>query len=167
MFNVFLFRQTSRSTQAAEAAARAARDSVRVARQTTQVEAFLQLLDRMEQTRKDRAAVRGFIKAKRPVQQLTKVERDSVDAVCRAFDILGYFDHQGMIDPTFVDHFYAIPLKELYDDYLEGYLDELRQNDRDKSHFWELVQLRKRVEHVRHPADQDLANWPARSRPTT
>jgi hypothetical protein len=158
IFNVLLLWQTTRSAKATELAARATDSSVQVLRDNSQVQTFLELLDRMEQTREDRAAVRRFIISKRPPSQLSYQELKSVDAVCRSFDILGYFDRQKLIGAQFVEDFYADTFKNLYENYLKSYVDELRQPERrGPTHFWELVQLAERLESHKHPALRDRA----------
>jgi hypothetical protein len=142
IFNLLLLWQTTRSARATESAARATDESVRVLRDNSQVQTFLDLLGRMEQTRDDRVAVRRFIISKRPLSKLSRQELNSVDAVCRSFDILAYFDHQKLIGAQFVEGFYADTFKDLYDNYLKSYVEELRKPDnRGPTHFRELVQV--------------------------
>ena len=163
IFNILLVRINAKAVASALQAAKAAEEGVRVARASSQVQTFMELIDRMEDTREARRAVRRFMLAKRPWQSLTQQELGSVDAVCRSFDLLGYFDRSRLIDRRFVPHFYAAPLIDLYDGYLKPYVEHFRHPDRrGPTHYWELVKLRDRMEAVKntHPGLTGADDWP-------
>lgn len=71
--------------------------------------------------------------------------------VTRAFDILGILDSSKQISRRFVDQFYAIPAKELWD-VCRPFVDAERETRGDQ-HFWEFEQFADRVKNVKgnHP----------------
>lgn len=77
---------------------------------------------------------------------------DALDRVCRAFDTLGLWDHNKLIQSDHVDRFYAIVLHDLFP-ILKPFIDLERESRRTgKQHLWELEQLYERVKRVNHPA---------------
>jgi hypothetical protein len=95
---------------------------------------------------------------------LSDLEKEQVDSLCRAYDILGHFDRLNVIDPQITVEFYAISLVELYPDYLSRHIEVARekQGDVHHVHFWEVDQLYERVKKAPewHPAKTNHKSWP-------
>ena len=93
---------------------------------------------------------------------------DSVESVCRVFDILGLFDRRRLIARYFVNEFYAPALCDLWNMCLREYVNRRREKaDRGKTHFWELEQFYRRVMWVpyHHPTFTPKARrWRRRPR---
>ncbi len=124
---------------------------------------FYFIVARMEQTRRDRATIREYVKAGAIECPPPEPVRGAVDRVCREFDLLGLLDRNGLVDSRLVDQFYSVPFVLLYEEIIGKYVEYLReQAQRGPTHFWELVQFYGRVRWVpsNHPGLSDLPDWP-------
>lgn len=136
-------------------------------RKATQLQMFHLAAVRMEETRADRGKlrkyVRGYKDIKTPVSfPLPDDVKIAADRVSRAFDYLGLLDRTRVVDPKFINFFYAVPLVLLYKDILGQYVADLRKpSQRGPTHLWELVQFYDRVRNVpdNHPAISGRPDW--------
>jgi hypothetical protein len=119
------------------------------------------ILKRMEDIRDDRQILYKIPKDK-PYEEWTKTEKDSADRVARAFDILGVLDSTRNIDRRFVDRFYAIPAKQIWDIIATHVEFKRKEEKREEHHFWEFERLADRVKYVKqnHPAYHNKKKWP-------
>jgi hypothetical protein len=162
---------TSKQARAAESQLTFARETLKSERKAAELEndrdGFLRLLSTMEASRADRQFVRAYAKEDRKFSSLKQQEITHVDNVCRAFDILGFFDRRGLVNHHLVDEFYATPFVRLYEAYLKEYVDHIRQDDeRGKTHFWELIRFYERVKNVpsNDPGLTGSSEWPEDAR---
>jgi hypothetical protein len=140
------------------------RNQTAAQKRNTERDACLLVLQLMEKVRADRAFVRQYKDAVASDESRERYAR-SLDAVCRAFDILGILDRLALVPQSFVDSFYACPLKSLYEGHLKNFVERERETSRGKTHFWELHQLYERTKGVYsfHPALTGK-DWPANPR---
>jgi hypothetical protein len=128
---------------------------------------LLDVFGMMEKTRPARAIIRKARAEGRTWQNLDKAELTAVDDLCRSFDLLGVYDRLGLVNSMHVDLMYSVPFVDLYESFLASYVEHIRSPDqRGKTHFWELVQLYRRVKKVplNHPANTGKPDWPSNPR---
>lgn len=129
------------------------------------MDSFRQTLALMERTRRHRARIRDYLASVERGEANLAPPEASIDAVCRAYDILGMLDRNGMIDRRIIDQFYAPPLILLYEQILGAWVAEVRrpieQGGRGPTHYWDLVKLHDRVRLVNdvHPAILQTEDW--------
>jgi len=144
------------------------KNQVKLQHEAFELEAFMHAVDFMEEVRADRAIIRTYIKSNKIWSDMKKDGKiDSLDKVCRAFDVLGLLDRQKLVNQDLVDRFYAPPLVELWEKMMGSYVDELRKPEhRGKTHYWELDSLYRRVQNVPkyHPGNTGLPDWPLHPR---
>jgi len=128
--------------------------------------ASVDLLDRLDKTRKDRARIRKsdlLSPVDWPaIESKDKALFESFDNVARAYDVAGNFDRQHLVPRRFVDSFFAVSLDDLWTKFhLHEYVEWMRQQ-RGPAHFWELIALRERTKSVVdwHPATRGRSTWP-------
>jgi len=114
----------------------------------------------MEEMRPERHLLYSLEKSNRKYDKWTEEEMKAAFKASRAFDILGTFDSSGLVDRRFVDRFYAIPAKEIWD-ICKPYVESERET-RGPQHLWEFQQFANRVKYVRgnHPAITGEKSWP-------
>jgi len=121
---------------------------------------MVKAIDIMENVRSDRFILYSIRNSNKPLSKWTDSERKAAYNVTRAFDILGILDNTKLISRKFVDRFYAMPAKELWDICLP-YTQEERKT-RGEQHLWEFEQLADRVKNVKgnHPTIRKKKKWP-------
>ena len=127
------------------------------------------VLDLMEKTREKRNLIRSYIQNNPRPGNYDSMPGDVVEAcdnVSRAFDLIGYLDRTGRVDVRFIDALYSCPFVELYESVLKYHVKDQVQKRSTPTHFWELREFYKRVEHVGHwhPANNDSRDWPRNAR---
>ena len=131
------------------------------------MQGFAALLDWMEPGREDRTVVYKLKTDGKKYAELQQgaPELESVDSVCRSFDVLGYMDRKGLVPMEYVDELYAGALGRVYEDYLAPHI-ELKRKERGGGHFWELEQLYRRTQNVseKHPIKTGTEDWPRERR---
>jgi len=110
-------------------------------------ESAIKAIDILESVRSDRHILYSIGKSPKHYDSWTPEEKAAAEKVCRAFDILGILDSSNQISRRFVDRFYAIPAKELWDACVP-YVDSEREK-RGPQHLWEFQQLAERVKNVK------------------
>lgn len=114
----------------------------------------------MEEMRPERQVLYSARKSNKSYDKWTAEEKEAAYKASRSFDILGIFDSSRLVDQRFVDRFYAIPAKEIWDicvDYVES-----EQKTHGPQHLWEFQQFAERVKYVKgnHPAITGRRSWP-------
>jgi hypothetical protein len=124
-------------------------------KKASDIQIFAMVVQRLEVTRADRAAIRDYVKRGNIVVPPPSPVLEAVDRVCREFDFVGFIERKGLIDKALVDEFYSVPFVFLYKQLLGKYVNYLRdESRRGRTHFWELVQFYERVRYVakNHPS---------------
>lgn len=135
-------------------------------------DSFLRIVDRLEDTRRDRVKVRLLMANGVDPRALARGDvadgRDEVERVCREFDILGLLLRERLIDDRLIALFYATAFVELFNGFLREYVDEIRKPAgahkyaRGVTHYWELVAYAERVKvwADAHPSVLGATDWP-------
>lgn len=119
----------------------------------------ISVVDWLEAARPDRLKLYKVRDEKKPFNQWSEDEKTAANNITRKLDILGLLDSLGYLDQRFVDRFYAIPAKEVFEICRDWLNDE--RTRRGEQHLWEFQQLAQRIEAVKdnHPALAKTEHW--------
>jgi hypothetical protein len=128
------------------------------------LDSSISIINWLEEVRPSRHLLYGLKASSVPFKKWKKAEKEAANIVCRQFDILGMLENLGYVDKNFVNRFYAIPAREVWEICFDWIQEE--RKTRGPQYLWEFEQLAVRVQSVEksHPAITGEKQWPRNPR---